>query len=73
MKVFVLGTGGWGIALAMLLHHNSHAVTSGPFSGGMRPAASRAGKRKAACGVRIPEGITVTTDIRRARRKRTLW
>ena len=27
MKVFVLGTGGWGIALAMLLHHNGHAVT----------------------------------------------
>ena len=24
MKVFVLGTGGWGIALAMLLHQNGH-------------------------------------------------
>ena len=28
MKVFVLGTGGWGIALAMLLHQNGHEVTS---------------------------------------------
>ena len=28
MKVFVLGTGGWGIALAMLLHQNGHQVTS---------------------------------------------
>ena len=28
MKVFVLGIGGWGIALAMLLHQNGHEVTS---------------------------------------------
>ena len=33
MKVFVLGTGGWGIALAMLLHQNGHQVTSWPMSG----------------------------------------
>ena len=31
MKVFVLGTGGWGIALAMLLHQNGHEVTSWTF------------------------------------------
>lgn len=31
MKVFVLGTGGWGIALAMLLHENGHEVTSWTF------------------------------------------
>ena len=42
MKVFVLGTGGWGIALAMLLHQNGHQVTSVALSaGGMRPAAPR--------------------------------
>ena len=28
MKIFMLGTGGWGIALAMLLHQNGHKVCS---------------------------------------------
>ena len=28
MKVFVVGCGGWGMALSILLHENGHTVTS---------------------------------------------
>ena len=64
MKVFVLGTGGWGIALAMLLHHNGHAVTSWTFFQEECDLLHRErANEKLLPGVRIPEGITVTTDM----------
>ena len=31
MKIFVLGSGGWGSALAILLHNNGHKVTMWAF------------------------------------------
>ena len=31
MKIFVLGSGGWGSALALLLHNNGHHVTMWRF------------------------------------------
>ena len=31
MKIFVLGSGGWGSALAILLHNNGHKVTMWTF------------------------------------------
>lgn len=31
MKIFVVGCGGWGMALSMLLHENGHEVTAWSF------------------------------------------
>ena len=32
MKITVVGSGGWGTALAILLHNNGHQVTVWSFS-----------------------------------------
>ena len=32
MKIAVIGSGGWGTALAILLHNNGHRVTLWSFS-----------------------------------------
>ena len=64
MKVFVLGTGGWGIALAMLLHQNGHEVTSWTFFQEECDLLHRErANEKLLPGVRIPEGIEITTDM----------
>ena len=64
MKVFVLGTGGWGIALAMLLHQNGHEVTSWTFFQEECDLLHRErANEKLLPGVKIPEGIGITTDM----------
>ena len=64
MKVFVLGTGGWGIALAMLLHDNGHEVTSWTYLQEECDLLLRErAHEKLLPGVKIPEGIAITTDM----------
>ena len=64
MKVFVLGTGGWGIALAMLLHQNGHEVTSWTYLQEECDLLLRErAHEKLLPGVHIPEGIRITTDM----------
>ena len=64
MKVFVLGTGGWGIALAMLLHQNGHEVTSWTYLQEECDLLHRERcNEKLLPGVVIPEGIEITTDM----------
>ena len=64
MKVFVLGTGGWGIALAMLLHQNGHEVASWTFFQEECDLLLRErANEKLLPGVKIPEGIAITTDL----------
>ena len=64
MKVFVLGTGGWGIALAMLPHENGHEVTSWTFFQEECDLLHRErANEKLLPGVKIPEGIEITTDM----------
>ena len=64
MKVFVLGTGGWGIALAMLLHQNGHEVTSWTYLQEECYLLHRERcNEKLLPGVVIPEGIEITTDM----------
>ena len=64
MKVFVLGTGGWGIALAMLLHEHGHEVTSWTFFQEECDLLHRErANEKLLPGVKIPEGIEITTDM----------
>ena len=64
MKVFVLGTGGWGIALAMLLHDNGHEVTSWTYLQEECDLLLRErAHEKLLPGVKIPEEIAITTDM----------
>lgn len=64
MKVFALGTGGWGIALAMLLHQNGHEVTSWTYLQEECDLLHRERcNEKLLPGVVIPEGIEITTDM----------
>ena len=64
MKVFVLGTGGWGIALAMLRRQNGHEVSSWTYLQEECDLLHRERcNEKLLPGVVIPEGIEITTDM----------
>lgn len=64
MKIFVLGSGGWGSALAILLHNNGHHVTMWTF---FQEECERLKKERAneklLPGVRIPDGIEITNEM----------
>jgi len=63
MKVTVIGTGGWGTALAVLLHGNGHAVTLwGRLAGEVNPICVARENKAFLPGVKIPEAILVTLD-----------
>lgn len=63
MKVCVLGSGGWGTALALLLHQNGHQVTlwSHREETARRMAETRESHRLP--GVPLPEDMTMTADL----------
>lgn len=64
MKITVLGTGGWGMALAMVLCHNGHEVTSWTFfEEECNNLRATRGNEKLLPGVRLPEEIALTTDM----------
>ena len=69
MKILVAGSGGWGTALAMLLHGNGHEVTLWSYckEESDRLAADR--KNPFLPGVELPEGLTYTADPTLARGK----
>lgn len=64
MKVFVLGTGSWGLALATLLHHNGHAVKSWTY---LQEECDMLNTlhchTKLLPEAKIPKEITFTTDM----------
>lgn len=64
MKVFVLGTGGWGLALALLLRHNGHDVTSWTRFQEERDLLLRErASEKLLPGVKLPPDLPITTDL----------
>lgn len=64
MKIFVLGTGGWGIALANLLHTNGHQVSSWTYlQTECDMLREKRCHEKLLPGVMIPEDIEITTDM----------
>lgn len=64
MKVFVLGSGGWGSALAVLLHNNGHCVTMWTFSPDECARLTRERtNEKLLPGVQIPARIAITSDL----------
>lgn len=64
MKISVLGSGGWGTALAILLHGNGHEVTMWTY---FPEEAERLSKErtneKLLPGVMIPADIPITSDL----------
>lgn len=64
MKIFVVGCGGWGMALSMLLHENGHDVTMWSFfEEECRLLQENHGNEKLLPGVKLPEDIGITTDL----------
>lgn len=64
MKIFVVGCGGWGMALSILLHENGHEVTTWSFfEEECRLLKENHGNEKLLPGVKLPEEIGLTTDI----------
>lgn len=63
MKVFVIGNGGWGTALAMVLAGNGNEVTVwGPFEEELRPVRETGENSAYLPGVQIPDTIRWTSD-----------
>ena len=64
-KISVIGSGGWGIALAILLHNNGHNLTIWSFDKkeAEELKITRENKTKLA-NILIPENIEVTNDLK---------
>jgi glycerol-3-phosphate dehydrogenase (NAD(P)+) len=73
VKATIIGTGGWGTALAVLLHGNGHKVALwGRLKEEVEPILA-AGENKAFLpGVKIPKEIVVTLDAHAALRETEL-
>ena len=63
MDIAVVGSGGWGTALAILLHSNGHKVTIWSFAQSEIDYIREHHENALLKGVTIPEGIDLTTDI----------
>jgi glycerol-3-phosphate dehydrogenase (NAD(P)+) len=73
MNVTVIGTGGWGTALAVLLHGNGQKVSLwGRLEEEVAPILAHRENKMFLPGVKIPAGILVTLDASAALRKAEL-
>ena len=63
MDITVVGSGGWGTALAVLLHNNGHKVTIWSFAQSEIDYIREHHENALLKGVVIPEEIGLTTDI----------
>jgi len=69
MKIAVIGTGGWGTALAVLLHGNGHKVALwGRLPEEVEPILAAGENKDFLPGVTIPKEILVTLDAEAALR-----
>ncbi len=67
LKISVLGSGGWGIALAKHAFENGHKVILWtPFDSEAEMLSEKRESEKLLKGVKIPEEIEITTDISNA-------
>ena len=64
MKVAVLGSGGWGTALALLLLENGHDVTLWSYMEAESAALREKRENPVLPGVALPEELKLTSDIR---------
>ena len=66
-KVSVIGAGSWGTALALLLYKNGHDVTVWSYQEEeVRMLSEKREHVSKLPGVKIPEGIFFTADIKEA-------
>ena len=63
MKITVVGSGGWGTALAILLHKNGHQVTVWSYSRSEAEYIREHHENALLKGVAVPEEIQLTTEI----------
>lgn len=64
MKIFVVGCGGWGMALSILLDSNGHDVTAWSFfEEECQQLREHRGNEKLLPGITLPESIGLTTDL----------
>ena len=63
MKITVLGSGGWGTALAMLLAENGHRVTLWSFLEEESRQLQQTGENPLLPGVKLPAELTCTWDL----------
>lgn len=63
MKVAVLGSGGWGTALAMLLVENGHDVTLWSYQAEESRHLAETGENPLLPGVKLPQGLAYTSDL----------
>ncbi len=71
-KIGMIGAGSWGSALAVLLHNNGHEVTVWSALPDEIRMLSRDHEHKALPGVKLPEEMVFTTDLREAAEGRDL-
>ena len=66
-QITVIGDGGWGTALALVLHRNGHAVRVwGPFEDYLADIRKRRENRKFLPGIRLPKDIRWVSDREQA-------
>ena len=66
MKIGVLGAGGWALAIAILLNNNGHEVTVWSKVEAEIEGIRRDGEnKKCLAGVKIPESINLTLDMKK--------
>ena len=58
MKIAVLGSGGWGTALAMLLEENGHQVTLWSYLEPESKQLHATGENHPMPGVKLPAGLS---------------
>ena len=63
MKIAVLGSGGWGTALAMLLSENGHTVTLWSYLEEESRTLRETGENPFLPGVKLPSELDYTTDL----------
>ncbi len=63
MKIAVLGSGGWGTALALVLLENGHQVTLWSYTEAESAVLRQTGENPMLKGVPLPEGVGLTSDI----------
>ncbi|MBQ9458378.1 MAG: NAD(P)-dependent glycerol-3-phosphate dehydrogenase [Oscillospiraceae bacterium] len=68
MNAVVLGSGGWGTALAMLLRDNGHCVTLWSHSAEKAKLLQDTRENPLLCGVTLPDEIEVTSELAPLRR-----
>ena len=63
MKITVLGSGGWGTALALVLLENGHDVTLWSYTQEESDVLRQTGENPMLKGVKLPAELKLTTDI----------